>query len=270
LGSRLKIWVPLIIVSLIISITVVSTVSAQGEYSIPVWVKGVANFWVEDNISDYEFGEAITFLIEQGILQVEMPNMGDNSELKNKVTQLESKNARFEDQVSYLKEQNLKLQTELEQFQQSSSSNILPEPKPEPQVIPYRRNVIEVDEKFDVGPFRIHVIEAGYDLFVEEEKEVEYFRIDLEISNQRGSDVVYRPSIISLTDSNGYAYAHKYTNGLKVNTLMHGGSKLSGYYTFEKPAQLGIFKLFIQVGVLEDVGSTFNPNYRGEIELDLR
>lgn len=268
MGSRLKIWVPLIIVSLIISITVVSTVSAQGEYSIPVWVKGVANFWVEDNISDDEFGEAITFLIEQGILRVEMPNMVDNSELKNKVTQLESKNAILQSEVSYLKKQNSKLQTDLEQFQQSSSSNILPEP--EPQVIPYRRNVIEVNEKFDVGPFRILVIEAGYDLFVEEEKEVEYFRIDLEITNQRLSDVVYRPTKLSLIDSNGYAYEHKYTNGLKVNTVISSGSKLSGYYTFEKPAQLGIFKLFIEVGVSEDVGSTYNPNYRGEIEFDLR
>lgn len=267
MGSRLKIWVPLIIVSLIISITVVSTVSAQGEYSIPVWVKGVANFWVEDNISDYEFGEAITFLIEQGILRVEMPNMVDKPELKNKVTQLESKNAILENHVSYLEKQNLKLQTELEQFQQS---NILPEPKPEPQVIPYRKNLKEVNEKFDVGPFRIHVIEAGYGLSIEEEKEVEYFRIVLEISNQRGSSVVYRPSMISLTDSNGYAYEHKYTNGLKVNTLVPSGSKISGFYTFEKPAQLGIFKFFMEVGVLEDVGSTFNPNYRGEIELDLR
>ena len=39
--------------------------------SIPAWVKGVAGFWVDGNITDAEFVEAIEFLIDSGIIQVD-------------------------------------------------------------------------------------------------------------------------------------------------------------------------------------------------------
>jgi len=55
--------------------------SADG---IPTWVKGIANFWVEDNISDTEFGDAIIFLIEQDILKLDLLE-----DLKLQVAQLE-------------------------------------------------------------------------------------------------------------------------------------------------------------------------------------
>ncbi len=38
----------------IVSISITS-IYAQSQYEIPSWVKGVANFWVEGNISDSEF-----------------------------------------------------------------------------------------------------------------------------------------------------------------------------------------------------------------------
>ena len=71
------------------------TVSAQST-EIPAWVKGVANFWVEGNISDGEFGEAITFLIEQEIIKVEMPQQNNNIELEKKISQLESENSKLQ------------------------------------------------------------------------------------------------------------------------------------------------------------------------------
>jgi len=37
---------------------------------IPSWVKGVANFWVEDKIDDGEFAEALEFLIDSNIIQL--------------------------------------------------------------------------------------------------------------------------------------------------------------------------------------------------------
>lgn len=98
--------------------------SYSSSYDIPSWVKGVANFWVEGNISDDEFGEAITFLIEQKILRVEMPNMVDTSELQNKIDQLETENARLQIEVLDLKEQSSNLKTQLNSIEQSSSSNI--------------------------------------------------------------------------------------------------------------------------------------------------
>lgn len=42
---------------------------------IPAWVKGVAQFWVEGNINDSEFGEAITFLIEEEIITIDSVNI---------------------------------------------------------------------------------------------------------------------------------------------------------------------------------------------------
>jgi len=87
LGNRVKLWVPVIIISLIISITVASTVSAQGKYSIPAWVKGIAGFWAEDKITDDEFGEGLSFLIDQGIIKV--PKI---QSLENEIKRLESDN----------------------------------------------------------------------------------------------------------------------------------------------------------------------------------
>jgi len=103
----LKLWIPIIIVSLIISITLASSVDAQGKYSIPAWVKGVANFWVEGNISDTEFGESISFLIEQNILRVEMP---DDSEWKAEADKLYKENKKLEAENKKLKRENAELQ----------------------------------------------------------------------------------------------------------------------------------------------------------------
>ena len=42
----------------------------QTNVEIPPWVKGVANFWVEDEIDDGEFAEALEFLIDSNIIQL--------------------------------------------------------------------------------------------------------------------------------------------------------------------------------------------------------
>ena len=68
---------------------IIPTIYAQST-EIPSWVKGVANFWAEGNIEDSEFGEAISFLIEQGILKVDMPQQVNSEELDRKISQLES------------------------------------------------------------------------------------------------------------------------------------------------------------------------------------
>jgi len=97
---------------------IILSISAQ-ESQIPAWVKGVANFWVEGNISDDEFGEAVTFLIEQKIIRVAMPNVADDTELKNKISQLEAEKTRLENEILVYKRQNLKLQNELNNIQDS-------------------------------------------------------------------------------------------------------------------------------------------------------
>ena len=45
--------------------------SVYADDGIPAWVKGVANFWVDGNITDAEFVDAIEFLIENGIIKVD-------------------------------------------------------------------------------------------------------------------------------------------------------------------------------------------------------
>lgn len=71
-----------------------TTISAQSSYEIPSWVKGIAGFWAEGKISDSEFGEGLTFLIDSNILRV--PKI---QELENEITQLESENRELREQV---------------------------------------------------------------------------------------------------------------------------------------------------------------------------
>jgi len=78
---------------IIIAIAVVflfssASIYAQSQYDIPAWVKGVAGFWAEDKITDAEFGEGLSFLIDSDIIKV--PKI---QELENKIAQLEDENA---------------------------------------------------------------------------------------------------------------------------------------------------------------------------------
>lgn len=81
-----------------VSVTTFLSVSAQQNYEIPAWVKGVAGFWSDDRISDQEFGEGLSFLIEQGIIKVpEIEKLRqENSQLKNEVKELENDISRLE------------------------------------------------------------------------------------------------------------------------------------------------------------------------------
>jgi len=236
------------------SVTILS-ISAQ-ESQIPAWVKGVANFWVEGNISDGEFGEAITFLIEQNIIRVAMPNTADNTDLKNKISQLESENTRLENQISVYKLQNSKLQSEIDNIQDSDYT------VDNERVVPYEANKIQVNVKGRAGPFEIEVTDAGYSWFNDDDgNPEELFRVSVKVTNIRhGNSVTYAPTIINLVSPGGYALQHEYTNGLKANTKMPSGTSLTGFYTFEKPSKLGEFRLFLDLTVLEDIrlGNTFS------------
>lgn len=79
--------------AVIITISV-TTISAQQSYNIPSWFKGVAGFWAEDKISDQEFGEGISFLINEEIIQI--PEM---ESLKQQVEQLEDENLQLKIQL---------------------------------------------------------------------------------------------------------------------------------------------------------------------------
>ena len=63
-----KIYVVLFGVALLSSGFII-TATAQ-EQSIPKWIKGVAKFWVEGEVNDQEFIQALQWMIDDGILRV--------------------------------------------------------------------------------------------------------------------------------------------------------------------------------------------------------
>jgi len=104
-----KILLLAVISVLIVSVSVTS-ISAQFQSEIPAWVKSIANLWVEGIISDSEFGESISFLIEQNIIQVEMPETDDFQNIST-IRNLEAENQRLKNELSILKSENKNLNT---------------------------------------------------------------------------------------------------------------------------------------------------------------
>jgi len=93
-----------------------TSISALIQYDIPSWVKGVANFWAEGNISDSEFGEALSFLIDNEIIKV--PKI---QELQNEITQLKAENS------------ELRAKLNLPEPEPEPTPKPEPEPTPEPE-----------------------------------------------------------------------------------------------------------------------------------------
>lgn len=57
---------------MVILVALSGSVSVYAESnSIPKWIKGVASFWANDQISDEEFIDALTFLINQNIIKID-------------------------------------------------------------------------------------------------------------------------------------------------------------------------------------------------------
>jgi len=64
-------WIAVIFVSVMILGTLAfSAINAEGQFSIPSWIKGVASFWADDQINDNEFINALQYLVEQNILVI--------------------------------------------------------------------------------------------------------------------------------------------------------------------------------------------------------
>ena len=76
------------VISLVAISGIIVAVPFASAGEIPVWVKGIASFWVDDSISDQEFGDAIIFLIENDILKLDLLE-----DLKERVTELENEKA---------------------------------------------------------------------------------------------------------------------------------------------------------------------------------
>ena len=91
--------------------------------SIPAWVKGVAGFWAQDEITDREFIKALEFLIESNIIHVES-NIVPVGVL-DKIGELEKENLELKQKIKSLESETTKSETMLESETTSESETIL-------------------------------------------------------------------------------------------------------------------------------------------------
>jgi len=70
----------------IFAVSLLSFTYAQTNSLIPSWIKNTASFWVDDQISDQEFLNALQFLVNEGILVI--PSESDES-LDTEVTEID-------------------------------------------------------------------------------------------------------------------------------------------------------------------------------------
>ena len=53
--------------------------------SIPVWIKNTAGWWATDKIPDEEFLKGINFLIDNGLLIIDIPDIRELTEEEEKI-----------------------------------------------------------------------------------------------------------------------------------------------------------------------------------------
>ena len=91
------------VLALIIAVTAIglltSTVSFSNaanaqEVSVPNWIQNIAGFWPSGDVSDGEFVNAMTFLVEEGIM--DLPNVVSPAEAQTITSSLEDMNERLE------------------------------------------------------------------------------------------------------------------------------------------------------------------------------
>jgi len=92
---------------IVVSFTTIISISAQEKYDIPTWVKDVAGFWVAEEITDQDFGDAISFLINENIIKIP-----ENSQLRDENSQLQNENLQLKNSNSQLQDENSQLQNE--------------------------------------------------------------------------------------------------------------------------------------------------------------
>jgi len=74
----LKKGIIIVILVLGISFAIISNVSAQTHSIIPAWIKTAVSFWVNEQISDEEFLNAIEYFVEHEMIIVENKNNDDS------------------------------------------------------------------------------------------------------------------------------------------------------------------------------------------------
>ena len=173
----MKVLLGLVLFFVIISGVV--TAYSQSD-TIPVWIKGVAGFWAEDRITDSEFVEALKFLIESGIIQVDDP----------KVKQLEKENMELRQKIELIESEEI----------QPETTDVMPPPeKDELAYITTDRQEYGLGDTIQVkGTFERSVPSKSIDGTLVDHQSVKIIII--------GSDTLYSSSSIICTNSNHEVY----------------------------------------------------------------
>lgn len=136
----------LYLLALFLAITpmlVISVLAQETEDNlIPGWVKGVANFWVEDKINDGEFAEALEFLITEKIINldnsVKIEEMSEENPLETVLAEtpiqivnmqkiiddLQIQNDAIEESKDVLEEEFMKKESETQAYYEQEIENM--------------------------------------------------------------------------------------------------------------------------------------------------
>ena len=91
--GKKSILITTIVLGIVFSVMTFSATYAQEKYEIPSWIKQTAGFWAEEKISDQDFGESLSFLIENEIINI--PQMEklkiENQQLKEEMKSFEER-----------------------------------------------------------------------------------------------------------------------------------------------------------------------------------
>lgn len=75
-------------------VSISNIANAQSTVTVPSWIQNIAGFWSSGDISDDEFVNAMTFLVEEGIMNI--PNVVSPVEAQTITSSLEDMNQRLE------------------------------------------------------------------------------------------------------------------------------------------------------------------------------
>jgi len=130
----------------------------------------------------------------------------------------------------------------------------------------FNENAIMLGKKVDVGSFNVLIERAGYFAIENQDsgKLEEYFRVDMEITNQRNVEELFNPQIFQMVDGKNNFYREVGGSLGPILDVPPKGVK-SGYLLFEKiPDNMEKIKILFPVGY----DSNFQP-YNIEFEINL-
>jgi len=210
LGNWLKIGVPVIVVA-ILSITVVSISAEEG--LIPSWIKTIAGFWVDGDVSDKEFVSAMEWMIENEVIKV---STTDDDEFKAVAGELHRENQQLKKEISQLENENEKLQTQLDKMITIASTSVTSIPS---EPTEFSRSW-DISGNINIGGITVNTYQLGF-----MEPDNHYFGLDVGVTWSRGGNPIELVvSDIAIIEKNGFV--HDASDADK--------KKLSGMYTEDR------------------------------------